>query len=492
MTKTVFTRKLLFVLLIAVVVRLGVLLAFPGVFAFDQTGAIHGSDAYDAYAQNLLDTGVYGRTPGVPDASIPPLYSYALAGVYGLLGRGYMQVGLFHILLDVLSITMLYHLSKRLLPSTESNGDVGAHGGAPNTGRLSTFWASFRTLQPDGATVGLLAGLCYALYPYLIFQNLTLIDTPFFMTLLYAFLLCMVLLRERERLDRGAWLLAGLGGLVLGFSMLVRPITPPLALAVALWFLFRRGLVTSILRLLPVALVSAAVLLPWIIRNYDVFGAFVPMTTTSGANFWQGNSEYTVRYFRAGYDVQWTAPELTTEDPYSREADAERFALAFQFLRENPDKIPELLWVKFLVYWSIDITPRLNPVDGQLPRLDYQGKPLEEAGADGELALGGLPPGDPVGAYSSTLFDQIGRTVHRFYWGGLFLIGFVGLVLTARYWREVSLLWLTQISMTLVYIAFHPSTRYRVPTDPVWFVFSAYALLWLWHYMMQRRAVKAG
>ncbi|MBZ0275287.1 MAG: hypothetical protein K8I60_04045, partial [Anaerolineae bacterium] len=84
MLKTLLTHKLIFVLAVVVVVRLGVLLAFPGVFAFDQTGAIHGSDAYDAYAQNLLATGVYGRTPGVPDAAIPPLYSYALAGVYGL------------------------------------------------------------------------------------------------------------------------------------------------------------------------------------------------------------------------------------------------------------------------------------------------------------------------------------------------------------------------------------------------------------------------
>ncbi|MCB9455472.1 MAG: hypothetical protein H6671_05760 [Anaerolineaceae bacterium] len=487
MVKTLLQHQLVLILAVAVVARLGVLLAFPGIFAFDQTGAVHGSDAYDAYAQNLLATGVYGRTPGVPDAAIPPLYSYALAGVYGLLGRGYIQAGLFHILLDALSITMLYHISKRLLPFHESDAGVG-EGLRPT---LAALWAALRTLKPDGRTVGLLAGLFYALYPYLIFQNLTLIDTPFFMTLLFTFLLCMVLLREREQLDRGAWLLAGLGGLALGFSLLVRPITPPLALFVALWFLFRRGLVTSILRLLPVALVSAAVLLPWIIRNYDVFGAFVPMTTTSGANFWQGNSEYTVRYFRAGYDVQWTAPDLTTTDPHSREADAERFTLAFQFLRENPDKIPELLWVKFLIYWSIDITPRLNPVDGQLPRLDYQGNPIVEEGTGGELELGGLPPGDPVGAYSSPLFDQIGRTVHRFYWGGLFLIGLVGIVLSWRQWREVSLLWFAQISMTLVYVAFHPSTRYRVPTDPLWFVFSAYALLWVWHWWMQRRAINA-
>lgn len=448
-------HKLLWLTLLTIAVRVAVLLAFPNIFAFDQTGATHGSDAYDIYAQNLLATGVYGRAAGVPDAAIPPLYSYALAVVYGLFGRGFVQVGLFHTLLDVASIVMLYHIGRRLMPRGE--------------------W------------VGALAGLFYALYPYLIFQNLTLIDTAFFMFWLHAFVLLMVLLREREPLDRITWGLALLGGLVLGLSVLARPITPPLAILVALWFLFRRSLWQTILRLLPVALLSAAVLAPWIIRNYRVFEAFVPMTTTSGANFWQGNSEYTVRYFRAGYDVQWTSPDVAAEDPNSREADAERFALALQWLRDNPDKIPELLWVKFLVHWSIDIAPRLNPTEGQLPRLDYEGNVIPEEDEGGALELGGLPPGDPVGAYSTPLFDQIGRTVHRFYWGALLLLGLVGVALSRRHWREVSLLWFVQISMTLVYMVFHPSTRYRVPTDPMWFLFSAYALVWLWGWWQQRR-----
>jgi hypothetical protein len=71
-----------------------------------------------------------------------------------------------------------------------------------------------------------LAGLFYAIYPYLIFQNLTLIDTPFFMTLLYAFVLLMVLLRERSALDKGTWGLAMLAGVVLGLSMLTRALLP--------------------------------------------------------------------------------------------------------------------------------------------------------------------------------------------------------------------------------------------------------------------------
>ncbi|MBN1287553.1 MAG: glycosyltransferase family 39 protein [Anaerolineae bacterium] len=447
---------------VAVVIRLAVLLVFPSVFAFEQTGAVHGSEAYDTYAQNLLATGVYGITPGAPDALIPPLYSYVLAALYAVFGRGYFTVGLFHILLDALSIAMLCEIGRRLMPR--------------------------------GEAVGLLAGSFYALYPYLIFQNLTLIDTPLFMALLYAFILAMVLLRERPAFDRAAWLLAGLGGLALGLSMLVRPVVPPLALLAALWFLFRLDLKQTVARLLPVALVGVAAVMPWVLRNYTVYDAFVPMTTTSGANFWQGNSPYTVPYLRAGYDVQWTAPELEAVNPDSREADAERFALATAYLRDNPGKIPELLWVKFLVHWSIDIAPRYNPTSGEAPQLeeDYTGAPLVQgAGGDGGLSLSGVPEGDPVNAYAEPLFEQVGRTVHRFYYGGLFCLALFGAALSARRWREVSLLGFVQLAMTAVYVFFHPSTRYRVPTDPLLFLFSAYALVWLWARVRERERKKS-
>lgn len=457
MVQRLLKHQLVVVLLITIVVRLVIFSAFP-LFRFEQTGAIHGSDAYDVYARNLLESGVYGREAGIPDALIPPLYSYALAGVYAVLGRGGLSLAFFHILLDCISIVCLFHISKRLLP--------------------------------HGETVGALTGLMYAFYPYLVFQNLTLIDTPFFMALLYIFLLLMVLLRKRTQLDRGTWGIAALGGLVLGLGMLTRPILPPLALLVAVWFALRLNLLQTILRLLPVALFAAAVLGVWIIRNYGVYNAFVPMTTTSGANFWQGNSPYTIAYFRAGYDVQWTSPDpgqIKATDPQSREADAERFGLALQFLRDNPDKIPELIWVKFLVYWSIDIAPRLNPSEGVLPRVDYQGNVIPETDEQGNLQLGQLPPGDPVAAYSTPLFDQIGRPIHMLYWGSLFLLGLLGIGLTVRQWRTASLLWFVQISMMLIYMIFHPSTRYRVPTDPLLFLFSAYAMVWLWQWWEKRR-----
>lgn len=453
LARVIDRHKLLAALVVTVVVRLAVFAVFP-LFRFDESGAIHGSEAYDTYAQNLLATGVYGRTPGVPDAVIPPLYSYVLAGVYGALGRTALAVVAFHIALDCLSIVCLYHTGRRVFG----------------------FMAAGR-----GAWVGALAGLFYALYPYLIFQNLTLIDTPFFMALLHAFVLLVVMLRERERLDRGTWALAAGAGVVLGLSMLTRSLLPLLAVMVAVWYLFRLPLVQAFLRLLPVAVVGLVVMLPWIGRNFGVYNTFIPTALNFGDNFYQGNSVYTIPYFRAGYDVQWVPPPdtMTATDVFSPLAAQERFEAGMDYLRTHPEQIGDLIWTKFLVHWSIDIAPRKNPTEGQVPRLDYQGNVIPETDAQGNMALGSLPPGDPVGAYSTPLFDQIGRPVHMVYWGGLLALGLVGVWLTRGAWREVSVLWFVQISMTVMYIVFHPSTRYRVPSDPLLFLFSAYAVLWL-------------
>jgi 4-amino-4-deoxy-L-arabinose transferase-like glycosyltransferase len=517
MRKFLSRHKLAVVLFIAVAVRLLIFWRFPGIFAFDATGAIHGSEAYDTYAQNLLKTGVYGRVPGVPDALISPLYSYVLAGVYALFGRGALQVALFHTLLDAISIALAYDIGRRLFGPNHLTPRPPRHrmeregserqDKAPSPHRWER---GFGGEGDSGEWVGALAGLFYALYPYLIFQNLTVIDTPLFMTLMYAFLWLMILLRGRERFDRMTLLIAGLAGAALGLAILSRAIILPLAGLAALWLLFRLNRRQTIVRLLPVALVSAAIFGVWLARNYRVYGSFV-IALNTGENFYQGNSVYTLPYFHAGYDVQWVPiPPLRSGDPRylldtaylnrdllripafvppddrSPAANNEKFRLGAQYLTEHPSEIWPLIWEKFLVHWSIDVAPRLNPTEGKVPRLDYHGNVIPETDAGGGLSLGQLPPGDPVGEYSSPLF-QAGRMVHIIYWGGLFLLGLVGVAFTARQWREVSLLWFAQISMTAVYIVFHPSTRYRVPTDPLWFLFSAAALVWAWAWWRGRR-----
>ena len=405
----------------AVVVRLGALIAFRPVFDLGSTNVVHGSGAYDAYAQNLIATGSYGLTPGTPDAVLPPAYGLVLAAFYRIAGRGSVQVVALNTLFDLLTLVALRRIGARLFPS--------------------------------GAIVGTLAAAAVAFYPYLVFQSLTVIDTPLFSALLYVFLALVIDLRDAK--TRGAtWRFGLSSGVVLGAAVLTRPVLAPFLILLAVWLAMRVGIRSAAARLLPLALAAALVVAPWILRNRALYGMTVGIATNGGSNFWQGNNPDTLRYLRAGYDVQWIVSNVPSPgDPLGPEADRAFFTRGLAYLRSHPEEIPALVWTKFLVYWSIDVAPRRNP--------------------------SGLPAGDPVAAYSQPLFDRAGRLVHRVYWGSLFFLGIVGIVLTRRSWRDVSLLWLLSLALTAAYVLTHPSTRYRSPGDPGWFLFSSVALVWL-------------
>ena len=442
-------HKLLFVIMVAVVVRVAVLVVFPQHFAYSEPGGvIHGSVAYDEYALNLLETGVYGREPGVADAGLPPLYSTVLAFVYSIFGRSYIAVAALHILFDALSIALLYDICRRLFPRSEQHGE----------------W------------IGALAGLFFALYPYLVFQNLTLNDTALWILLFHLFVWLLILLRERELVDRRTLALAGAAGLVLGLSVLARALLPPLALLAALWFLLKLDWRETLLRLLPVAIVSVLVPLPWIMRGFEIYGGFVPVALNSGENVYQGNNPYAAAVFRAGYDVQWLTPPLDApprDEPLRRNAFLAE--AGWNYLSTNPAAIPELMLVKLGVYWNPQVTPLNNLREGE--KLD-----VNDAGAvviiTGEGSHVGVTEANA--AYQEdSLFNVVGRNLHIVYFGGLWLLAFVGAWLSRREWRMVILLFFVQISQTAMYLLFHPSTRYRSPTDPLLFVFSAYAVVWV-------------
>lgn len=454
MRSRLIAHKLTLVIALAIALRLILMVVLAPSLDFTREGnAVHGSEGYDEYALNLLETGVYGRTADEPDAMLPPFYSYLLAGVYGIFGRSYIAVALFHTLLDVISIVLLDQIARRIF-----RGERGA-------------W------------IGALAGLFFAAYPYLIFQTLTVIDTPIWITLFHAYALLMILLRDHAKWDwrMGVWI--GLAGLVLAAAVYTRPIIPFFAVLAALWFLFRLSLWQTLLRLAPVALIGVGLVLPYVVRNYAIYDDFVTMTITSGGNLWQGNNEWTVPVFEAGYDVQWTPNDAVPIDGLSdHDADKLFAETAVTYWRENPDKLPQLFATKFRVHWDPRITPLYNPqfgedwqlVDGELVIVNSDSDLIGVTSANAEYSSGGL-------------LDTVGRPVHMLYFGGLLLLAIFGMLLSLRLWRDVSLLWFAQISMTITYMLFHPSTRYRSPSDPLLFVLSAYALVVIGSWLLARR-----
>ena len=274
--------------------------------------------------------------------------------------------------------------------------------------------------------------------------------------------------------DKGALMIALAAGLVLGISTLARALLPPLALLALPWFALRLGWRGALLRMLPVAIASLLVVLPWLLRGAAIYGGFVPIALNSGENIYQGNHPHTTAILRAGYDVQWLpAPQAAPpqDQPLARNAFLSQ--AGWQTLRDNPAQIPQLLLTKLLVHWNPQVTPLNNLRQGERLTIDEQGRVLIVA--DGESHVGVTRAN---AAYQDdSLFAVLGRRLHLLYFGALWLLAIMGAWLRRRDWRSLSLLVAVQLSQTLMYLLFHPSTRYRSPTDPLLFVFSALAIL---------------
>ena len=185
------------------------------------------------------------------------------------------------------------------------------------------------------------------------------------------------------------------------------------------------------------AAVSLLVIVPWLMRSHQIYGEIVPIALNSGENIYQGNNPTTVPVFRAGYDVQWLSPPI--DAPPRAEPLRRNSALAsagWQYLRENPGKIPVLLLVKFQVYWNAQVTPLNNLREGERLTVSDSGAVVIVTGEGSHL---GVTPANA--AYQDdSLFNVIGRRVHIIYFGGLWLLAIAGAWLSRREWRTLSLL----------------------------------------------------
>src|SRR6185369_9259033 len=130
---------------------------------------------------------------------------------------------------------------------------------------------------------------------------------------------------------------------------------------------------------------------------------------------------------------------------------------ALDYLRGHVSDWPRLFGVKFITLWSPELLPRSVPPDANLSD-------------------------DAVLQYEQPLF-QAARVIHLLYFTPLLILGLVGLwragcdrQLTGKYAPLIIVL----LGITIAYLIYHPSTRYRSPADPFLFVLSASALVWLW------------
>lgn len=216
------------------------------------TVPVSDSLAYDAFARNLAEYGVYGWAPEQPSAYWPVGTSALYAPLFMLFGHQYWPIVALNIALSVAIIVAAFRIA----------------------GRLPQVHAS---VPPIAAAV-------LALWPGLIMYVTVLAsELPFIASI-------MIAVDIWTQTKRPAVLRGVVSGIFLAAACYVRPTAQLLPLIMALSALFAGQSLRTVLALTASAYITMIVLIaPWTLRNYRTFDAFVVISTNAGANLWMGN-----------------------------------------------------------------------------------------------------------------------------------------------------------------------------------------------------------
>lgn len=172
---------------------------------------------------------------------------------------------------------------------------------------------------------------------------------------LYPQILCMVLLLALVYLlssRTASWWAFLCAGVLFGYLILVAPsfqlLGPVLALYVAVWgpFTVGRNLVAAAV----LGGVTLLTLAPWYVRNYQVFGEFVPVATNGGINLLLGNSEFTRPNSGVAVDLSRYEAQVQGYNEVETSRAFQRFAV--EWVKAHPVDAARLYVQKALNYYN--------------------------------------------------------------------------------------------------------------------------------------------
>ncbi len=264
---------------------------------------------YQELAKNLLNgQGFVSRENwfGFPMYSWrPPVYPFFLASIYLLFGFDNTAVIVVQCLIGAVSVLLLWSVMFRV--------------------NIRAAW---------------LAAIFMAIYEPLVAACSEVMSET-----LFTFLILLALWAFGAKNRRFQFL--ALGGIAVGLCALTRPVglllLPSFAIA-TFWQYGRSGWSF-------VAWVTLAVLLvicPWTLRNYQVHGAFVPISTHGGFIVAQSNNSNPAWRTENGWGIE---KEIFENMPTEIERDRHWWAMGLSFIRENPIAYIQLSFERLLRFF---------------------------------------------------------------------------------------------------------------------------------------------
>jgi 4-amino-4-deoxy-L-arabinose transferase-like glycosyltransferase len=198
-----------------------------------------------------------------------------------------------------------------------------------------------------GHTVAWASAWLWALLPYATFWSTYIWDTSL-ATLLLSLVFLLTLRMDRDPRLRN-WILYGvLWGLIALTNASVLSFLP--VSAVWLWYRLRRHIPFA--RMVMAAFLFCAVVSPWVVRNYHVFGKFVFPRSDFGEELYMGNHEGS-----EGLCMFWDHPVWNTYEmaDFQRMGElryvAAKQKIAAEWIRQNPGRFAVLTLRRIGFFW---------------------------------------------------------------------------------------------------------------------------------------------
>lgn len=395
--------------ILALVPRIGYVILRPPT-AESALTRLNDSTDYDHLAQKILE-GEFSSPSGAPTAFRPPVYPGFLALIYLIFGKqNLIAVAVFQSILGALNCLLLMKLSERI------------------TGSKPASW---------------IAALIAAFYPAFILQVSQILTEVLGR---FLWLLALTILIESSHTHKRKGLIWG--GIMFGLAVLNKSVLLITLPILTIWLVYKsnatlpdRIKTVFIYFLLPVSIMVGT----WTIRNFQISGKPVPVSTNFPITFAQGVTPYSY------YAKKWYGSErlLVVPDNFLEltqmrfykgageeiEIGAYYFQKARDFIRKNPGFFIRLSVRKLFHFWSPFIS------NAPLQRL---------------IALLSMAP--------------------------VLFLGWVGIILSIREkgdLRDYALFILvSSLLICAPYILSQPDIRYRVGLiDPFWIIYSGLTLV---------------
>jgi 4-amino-4-deoxy-L-arabinose transferase-like glycosyltransferase len=387
---------------------------------------------YHRLAADLASGQGFLSPVGEPTAARPPLYPMLLGALYTVTGPNPDAGRALQVVLGVLIVFLVYELARRFF--------------SPAT--------------------ALLAAALAAVNPGLIYMSALLMSENLYVVLLLLTLLLLV----GEFKGRGTPIRrVAIAGLLAGLSSLARPTGFVIAIILAgAMVVFALDPVGRRLGKAVVFIVLAvAVVIPWSARNYAQFGELVTFTTHGGITFYESNNilNYEVPEFRGIVVLprkavpEWDKLKDLPEPEYDKLA----WRMGIDFIRTHPRQFATMAWWKFARFWRV------------------------RSGLSLEAAAG---PRGSGGGLIRTLSSKV--DIFALYWIPVLPLFVLGLVVTARRFRELVPVYTIVLAHVMTALIFHGSLRARMPIEPVISMFAAAAIAWITAAIARRRSVEVA